>query len=94
MSGEVIQFPGVKPVDNETVTSSTPLFVFNEHGQVDLADGVAVSDAVTAFWEAVGVVVKQEWEETALPQEQARTRLLTAYLDKVRPGWRQEVAWG
>lgn len=97
MPGEVIHFPGVNEaattVEEEVVRSPVALFEINERGQVDLAEGIAVTDAVTAFWEAVQDKVAQAWADHAVGREAARVRLLTAYLDKIRPEWREDLVW-
>lgn len=93
MAGEVIQFPGKREVQQETVRTPQALFSINEDGVVDLVEGVSVSDAVEGLWGSLQGVVKQAWADAPLGREKARTRLLCAYLDKVRPGWREELAW-
>ena len=96
MAGEVIEFPGgrkKKSPDEQTVEAPVTIFCFTDSGQVDLAEGLSVTDAVTAFWEALGDVVRETWAEEPLSQERARTRLLEAFLDKKHPGWRQEIMW-
>lgn len=94
MSGEVIPFPR-KQEDSceEVVRSPVALFTVNDRGQVDLAEGVAVSDAVTQFWEAVQSAVTEAWADHPLGRERARVHRLTAYLDDVRPGWREDMSW-
>ena len=68
------------------------LFEF-KNGQVDLAEGVNVSDAVVAFWERLQGVVAQAWAEGPVSREKARVQVLTAYLDRIHPGWREDLAW-
>ena len=103
MSGEVIQFPGgrkdgtgegaAEEVVEEVVRSPVALFQINDKGQVDLADGVSVSDAVTEFWESVQGVVTEAWADSPLGREKARVQRLAGFLDEVRPGWREELKW-
>lgn len=77
----------------EIMVETQALFTFNENGVVDLVEGVEVTDAVTAFWEAIQDVVREAWAESPLAQEKARVQVLSAFLDRVRPGWRDEIAW-
>lgn len=92
MSGEVIQFPR-SPREQVATRIPAPIFQITEDGIVDLAEGVTVTDAVTTFWEAVSETVREAWADSPLAAERARVRLLTAYLDRVRPGWRSELPW-
>lgn len=88
---QVIPFPNAATA--ETVQAPIALFTFNETGQVDLAEGVSVSDAVVALWEALGPTVAQAWADSPLGREKARTHVLTAFLDRRLPGWREELSW-
>lgn len=100
----VIEFPSHKArppapqgpsgvVEEATVRSPKALFSFTEHGQVDLAEGVSVTDAVTTFWEALQETVGEAWADHPLGKERARVKVLTAYLDRIKPEWREELLW-
>lgn len=77
----------------EIVRSPVQLFQFSENGTVDLAEGITVTDAVQALWDTLQQIVYDAWAEHPLGRERARVLLLTRYLDKVRPNWREELAW-
>lgn len=96
----VIPFPGAHQPDppqaiteEEIVRSPIELFAFSDSGQVDLVDGVTVTDAVTALWGALQDVVRESWADHPLARERARVQLLSAYLDREHPGWRNDIVW-
>jgi hypothetical protein len=85
MPNNVLQFPDrrgassgapviVEPiVTTETVRTPVELFHVSENGQVDLADGVTITDAVASFWESLQGVVSETWASHPLAQERSPT---------------------
>lgn len=91
MTDNVIEFP------RKTIGFKVPesrlegVVEVTSDGRVRMSPDVELDDASREFWEAVQEHVLGAWEQTSLPRERMRVRLLTTYLDRIDPQWREKI---